>query len=136
VYTDASSFVDKHADITAQTMAITIIDNFGSHSYHGTRSDEASWDTAVVDLSGLNLTTMFSRLDSLNGTSAIVNQGGETLSNYNATKYSIDNANPSDKQKFEAFSGLRTTTLFPSFQQLNFAEWCLSFVTSADVRLA
>lgn len=107
VYTDASSSVDKQADITAQAMDITIKDNSGSHSYHGTRSDESSWDRAVLDLSGLNLTTMSARLASLNGTSAIVNQGGETLNNYDATKYSIDttNAKSSDKQKFETFFG-------------------------------
>jgi len=108
VYSDASSSVDKEADITAQAMDITIKDNTGSHSYHGARSDETSWDSAVLDLSGLNMTTMSTRLDSLNRTSAIVNQGGEAVNNYNATKYSIDttNANSSaDKQSFETFFG-------------------------------
>ena len=74
VYTDASTQVDKEADITAQAMDISIKDKSGSRSYHGTRSDEASWDNAVLDLSGLNITTMSARLESLNGTSAIVNR--------------------------------------------------------------
>ena len=84
VYTDASTSVDKEADITAQDMAITIKDKSGSHSYHGARSDETSWDRAVLDLSGMNITAMSSRLDSLNGTSAVVNQGADAVNNYNA----------------------------------------------------
>ena len=106
-YTDGSSSVDKQADITAQAIDISVKDTSGSRSYHGTRSDETSWDSAVLALSGLNVTLMSSRLDSLNGTSAIVNQGGEALNNYNATKYSIDttNANSSDKHKFETLFG-------------------------------
>jgi hypothetical protein len=82
VYTDASSSADKEADITAQAMDITIKDKSGSHSYHGARSDETSWDRAVLDLSGLNITAMSSRLNSLNGTSAIVNQGADAVNNY------------------------------------------------------
>ena len=107
MYTDASTQVDKEADITAQAMDISIKDKSGSRSYHGTRSDEASWDNAVLDLSGLNITTMSARLESLNGTSAIVNQGTDAVNNYNATKYAIDttNANSSDRQKFETFFG-------------------------------
>jgi hypothetical protein len=61
VYTDASNSVDKEADITAQAMDIMIKDKSGSHSYHGTRSDETSWDRVVLDLSGLNITTMSAR---------------------------------------------------------------------------
>lgn len=106
-YTDAASSVDKETDITAQAMDITIKDKSGSHSYRGTRSDETSWDRAVLNLSGPNTTAMSARLDSLNGTSAIVNQGADAANNYNATKYSIDtgNANSSDKQKFETLFG-------------------------------
>jgi len=107
VYTDASSSVDKEADITAQAIDITIKDKSGSHSYHGARADETSWDRAVLDLSGLNITTMSSRLNSLNGTSAVVNQGADAVNNYGATKYSIDttSANSSDKRKFEVLFG-------------------------------
>jgi len=107
VYTDASSSVDKEADITAQDMAITIKDKSGSHSYHGTRSDETSWDRAVLDLSGLNITAMSARLNSLNGTSALINQGADAVNNYSSTKYSIDttSANSSDKRKFDVLFG-------------------------------
>jgi hypothetical protein len=103
VYADGSNSVSKDADITAQTMDITIKDKSRSHSYHGTGSDEASWGRAVLDVSGTYVATMSGRLNSLNRMSAIVNQVGEMLNNYNATKYSIDtaNANSSAKQKFE-----------------------------------
>jgi hypothetical protein len=99
--------VDKEADITAQDMAITIKDKSGSHSYHGARSDETSWDRAVLDLSGLNITAMSSRLNSLNGTSALINHGADAVNNYSTTKYSIDttSANLSDKGKFEVLFG-------------------------------
>lgn len=106
-YADASGSVDKEADITPQTMDITIQDNSGSHKYRGARSDEASWSSAVLDLSGLNITTMSARLDSLNGTSAIVQQGSEAINGYSATRYAIDTkgANASDRTRFETLFG-------------------------------
>jgi hypothetical protein len=54
VYADGSNSVSKDADITAQTMDITIRDKSRSHSYHGTRSDESSWDRTVLEVSGPN----------------------------------------------------------------------------------
>ena len=107
VYTDASGSVDKEADITAQAIDVTVKDKSGSHSFRGTRSDETSWDRAVLDLSGLNITAMSSRLNSLNGSSAVVNQGAEAVNNYSATKYSIDtvSASSSDKRKFVVLFG-------------------------------
>lgn len=106
-YADASGSVNKEADITPQTMDITIQDKSGSHKYHGVRSDDASWSNAVLDLSGLNITAMSSRLDSLNGSSAIVQQGSEAINGYRATRYAIDTkgANASDKNKFETLFG-------------------------------
>jgi hypothetical protein len=52
LYTHASRSVDQQADVTAKAMDTTIKDKSGSHSYHGARSDEASGDRAVLDLSG------------------------------------------------------------------------------------
>lgn len=106
-YEDASGLVDKEADITPQTMDITIQDKSGLHKYHGVRSDEGSWSSAVLNLSGLNITTMSARLDSLNRTSAIVQQGAEVINGASATRYAIDTkgANASDKNKFETFFG-------------------------------
>jgi len=106
-YTDASMEVEKHADITPQSMDIMIQDKSGLRKYHGVRSDETSWNSAVLGLSGLAITVMAARLDSLNGTSSIVSHGTESINGYNAAKYSIDttSANSSDKQRFDTFFG-------------------------------
>jgi hypothetical protein len=106
-YSDMSGSAQKDADITPQVMDITIKDKSGSHSFHGVHSNEASWSSAVVDLSNLNMTAMSSRLDSLNNTSAIVRQSSEPMNGYDTTKYSIDtaNASSSDKKKFEFLFG-------------------------------
>jgi hypothetical protein len=106
-YSDASSSTSKEAEITAQAMAITINDQSGSHSYHGVRSDEASWNSAVLDLSSLSMTAMISRLDVLNETSAISRQATEAMNGYDTTQYAIDTtkANPRDQRKFEDLFG-------------------------------
>ena len=106
-YSDASSSTQKDADITPQVMDITIYDNSGSHSFHGVHSNEASWSSAVVDLSNLNMTAMSSRLDSLNNTSAVVREGAEPLDGYDTTRYAIDTAKAasSDRTKFEFLFG-------------------------------
>jgi len=106
-YSDMSGSTQKDADITPQVMDITIKDKSGSHSFHGVHSNEASWSSAVVDLSNLNMTAMSSRLNSLDNTSAIVRQSSEPMNGYDATKYSIDtaSASSSDKKKFEFLFG-------------------------------
>lgn len=106
-FADPSGSTDKEADITPQAMDITITDASGSHNYHGVRSNEESWDAAVLDLSSLRLTGLSARLDSLNDSSSIARQGGETVNGYTTTKYLIDTAaaNSSDKQQFETLFG-------------------------------
>jgi hypothetical protein len=106
-YSGSSGSIDNEADITQQAMEITRKDNSGSHSYHGVRSDENSWNTAVLDLSGLRFTGLSARLDSLNGTSALVRQGEESVNGYSTAKYAIDTtrANSSDRQQFETLFG-------------------------------
>jgi hypothetical protein len=106
-YNDASTSVSKEADITPQTMEITIKDQSGSHSFHGVRSDEVSWNSAVLDLSGLGLSAMMSRFDALNGTSAIVRQATESMNGYDTTRYAIDTsiAGASEQRKFAALFG-------------------------------
>ena len=91
-YSDASSSTSKEAEITSQAMDITIKDQSGSHSYHGVRSDEANWNSAVLDLSSLNMTAMTSRLDALNDTSAISRQATEAMNGYDTTRYAINSA--------------------------------------------
>jgi hypothetical protein len=106
-YTDAKGWVDDEAEITPEAMDITIKDKSGSHTFHGVRSDEASWNSAVIDLSHLNIAAMSARLNALNDSSAIVQQGHESVNGYDTAKYSIDtgNANSSDRQKFETLFG-------------------------------
>lgn len=106
-YADASGSTDKEAEITPQAMDITITDASGSHNYHGVRSNEESWNGAVLDLSSLRITGLSARLDSLNGSSSIARQGSETVNGYQTTKYAIDtaSANSSDKQQFETLFG-------------------------------
>jgi hypothetical protein len=106
-HTDANGWVEDEAEITPRAMDITIKDKSGSHTFHGVRSDEASWSSAVVDLSHLNITGMSSRLNALNDTSAFVQQGRESINGYDTAKYSIDtgSANSSDRQKFETLFG-------------------------------
>ena len=106
-YADASGSVVKEADITPQTMDITITNSAGSHSYHGVHSDEVSWNSAVLDLSGLNLTKMSATLNSLNDSSAVTLEKTETVNGYQTTKYAIDTTSASspDKQRFETLFG-------------------------------
>jgi hypothetical protein len=106
-YTGTNGWVEDDAEITPQAMDITIKDKSGSHTFHGVRSDERSWKSAVLDLSHLNITAMSARLNALNESSAIVQQGRESINGYDTAKYSIDTegANSSDRQKFETLFG-------------------------------
>jgi hypothetical protein len=106
-YADASNAVIKEADITPQAMDITTTDKSGSSKYHGVRSNEVSWDTAVLDLSSLNITAMAARLGSISGSSAVASQGAESKNGYQTTKYAIDtgSANASDRKTYETLFG-------------------------------
>jgi hypothetical protein len=100
-------FVDKEADITPQAMEITSKDKSGSRSYHGVRSDSASWNGAMLDLMGSGLTVMTARIEFVKDNSATTRIAAETINGYHTTKYSIDTAgaNASDKQTFAAMFG-------------------------------
>jgi hypothetical protein len=106
-YADASGSEDREADITPTSMNITMTDSAGSRSFRGIRSNEESWNSAVLDLSTLRITGMAGRLVGLDGTSAIVRQGAESVNGYQTTKYSIDtkSANSSDQRQFETLFG-------------------------------
>ena len=99
--------VDKEAEITPQSMNVTIQDKSGAHKYHGVRSDEASWNNAVLSLSGSGFTVMSARVDSIKNKSAVVRAGTEPMNGYQTTKYSIDttHANSSELRAYEAFFG-------------------------------
>ncbi len=106
-YSGAAGSIDNEADITPQAMDITSKNSAGTHTYHGVHSDENSWNAAVLELSSLRFTGLSARVDSLNGTSALVPQGAESVNGYSTTKYAIDTtrANASDKQQFETLFG-------------------------------
>ena len=99
--------VDKEADITPETMEITIQDKSGTHSYHGARSDSASWNSAILDLTGSGLTGMTARIAFVKDNSATTRVAAEAINGYHTTKYSIDTAaaNSSDKQTFATLFG-------------------------------
>src|SRR6266568_8805866 len=105
--TDEQNAVDKEAEVTPQTMVVTIQDKSGSHTYHGTRSDEGSWGRAVLDLSGWGMTVMTARVAFIEDTSALRRIGDEPMNGYNTTQYSIDttSGNTSDAQTFRTMFG-------------------------------
>ncbi len=107
--TDEQNAVDKEADVTPQTMVVTIQDKSGSHTYHGTRSDEGSWGRAVLDLSGWGMTVMIARIAFIKdgNSSSIKKVDTGTVNGYVATHYAIDtgNANAKGRQSFAALFG-------------------------------
>lgn len=107
--TDEQNAVDKEADVTPQTMVVTIQDKSGSHTYHGIRSDEGSWGRAVLDLSGWGMTVMIARIAFIKdgNTSSIKKADTGTVNGYVATHYAIDtgNANAKGRQSFAAVFG-------------------------------
>jgi hypothetical protein len=106
-YADATGSEDAEANITPSAMDITLTDKSGSRSFHGVRSDETSWNNAVLDLSALKITAMSARLSSLDRTSAIISQGKEAMDGYPTSKYSIDttSAKASDQRQFQTLFG-------------------------------
>jgi hypothetical protein len=104
----AGGSVDKEAEITPQSMDITIQDKSGVHKYHGVRSDDASWNSAVLNLSGHGFTAMSARIDSIKAKPSVVRPGpAEPINGYQTAQYSIDttNANSSDLRTYEVFFG-------------------------------
>jgi hypothetical protein len=104
---DSAGTTTKEADITSQAMDIAITDQTGTHTYHGVRSDDLSWNKAVLDLSGSGLTAMSARVSFLNDLSALKSQGPESINGYQTTKVAIDttSATSSDRERYEAMMG-------------------------------
>jgi hypothetical protein len=99
--------VDKEADITPQNIDMTIQNQFGSHKYHGVRSDEDSWNSAVLNLSGSGFTVMSARIAFVAANTSVVRAGVEPMNGYQTTKYAIDtpSANSSDRHSYETLFG-------------------------------
>ena len=106
-YADASRQLDQEADVTPQVMDIKVTDQSGTHSYHGIRSDEHSWNSAVLDVSNLSFTSMMGRMAGYDGSSVIKSRGREQVNGYSATRYEIDSssANASDRNTFTTLFG-------------------------------
>jgi hypothetical protein len=102
-----SRAVEKEADITPQAMVVTLKGPSGPHTYRGTRSDEASWNSGVLDISSLDLTRLIARISFLKDNSSTRLVGPEQVNGYQATKYAIDttSANAADKQTFGTLFG-------------------------------
>lgn len=99
--------VDKEADITPQSMDITVQDESGSHKYHGDHSQGANWDTAMMALTGSGLTAMTARIGFIQKTSALKRIDDEPMNGYDTTQYAIDttSGNGSDTQTFRTMFG-------------------------------
>lgn len=105
---DGQNAVDKEAEITPQTMDITIQDNSGSKKYHGERSNEGSWSSAMIGLTaGSGLTVMIARMGFIQNTSALKRMGGEAVNGYDTTQYAIDTTrgSASDTETFRTMFG-------------------------------
>jgi hypothetical protein len=104
--TDGGS-VDKEADVTPQNIDMIIQNQFGSHKYHGVRSDEDSWNSAVLNLSGSGFTVMSARISFVAANTSVARAGAEAMNGYQTTKYSIDttSANSSDSHSYETLFG-------------------------------
>jgi hypothetical protein len=104
---DGKYAVDKEAEITPQTMDVTIQDNSGSRKFHGDRAKEGGWDSAMGDLSGSGLTVMTARVAFIEDSSALRRIGDEPMNGYNTTQYSIDttSGNTSDARTYRTMFG-------------------------------
>jgi hypothetical protein len=78
---------DWEADVTPDTIAGTLIDSSGTRAINGSRSDQTSWNTAVLILSGPLPASTFSLVDN---SSATTRAGTEAANGVNAIKYTID----------------------------------------------
>jgi hypothetical protein len=94
---DSSNPVHEEADITPQTIDGSFKNNSASRSFHGARSDAASWQGAWSGLMGI--AGMSSAVALVRNSSATVREGPEKVSGYDATKYSIDTARGTDVEK-------------------------------------
>ena len=78
---------DWEADVTPDAIAGTLIDSSGTRAINGSRSDQTSWNTAVLILSGPLPASTFSLVDN---SSATTRAGTEAANGVNAIKYAID----------------------------------------------
>jgi hypothetical protein len=87
---DGAKVRSEEADITPQTIDGTLTNNGAApFSFHGVRSDQTSWDSAELNLTGaVGMLTASASL--LSNSSAMVREGTGNVNGYDATNYSID----------------------------------------------
>ena len=78
---------DWEADVTADAIDGTFIDSSGTRAIHGARSDQTSWNTAVMILTAPLPASAFALV---NNSSAIVRVGERSVNGEDAIKYTID----------------------------------------------
>jgi hypothetical protein len=95
---------DWEADVTANSIAGTLIDSSGARTIHGVRSDSTSWNTAVLVLTGPLPASTFALVDN---SSATTRAGTENVNGEDAIKYAIDTAQdtPADASLIKSMLG-------------------------------
>lgn len=78
---------DWEADVTADAIAGTVTDSSGTRAIHGTRSDQTSWNTAVMILTAPLPASVFALV---NNSSGIVRAGRENMNGQDTVKFKID----------------------------------------------
>jgi hypothetical protein len=94
---ESSNPVHEEADMTPQTIDGSFKNNSASRSFHGVRSDAASWQSAWSGLMGIS--GMSSAVALVRNSSATVREGLEKVNGYDAIKYSIDTARGTAEEK-------------------------------------
>src|SRR5437879_10929289 len=87
---DGKNAVDKEAEITPQTMDVTIQDNSGSRKSHGDRAKEGGWDGAMLELTGSGLTVMTARVAGRQASATRRRTGDGPMNGYSTTTASTD----------------------------------------------
>lgn len=96
---------DWEAGVTTDAIAGTLIDGSGTRPIHGSRSDQTSWNTAVMILTSPLPASTFALVDN---SSATIRAGAESVNSFNAIKYTIDTS-----QETAADASLIRTVLGP-----------------------
>jgi len=80
--------VDQQADITPQSIDGSFTNDAGTQLFHGVRSDQQSWQSAMAGITGIS--GMSSTVALVNHGSAMVREGNEKVNGYDTIRYSID----------------------------------------------
>ncbi|HEV2306075.1 MAG TPA: hypothetical protein VGR93_11190 [Candidatus Acidoferrales bacterium] len=95
---------DWEANVTADSIAGTLIDGSGARAIHGVRSDSTGWNTAVLVLAGPLPASTFALVDN---SSATTRAGTENVNGENTIKYAIDTSQdtPADASLIKSMLG-------------------------------